>query len=148
MFLPQTFINKVSLINNESCCKLWLLSPLMSSINLQVNLTEFHFSAKQYSHGNLLCGWRPSLYPSTETFRKVAFIFMDDEILWCNHSTFTWYHLLKLLTLWLWRMMLMMMMIIIINWKGYFSVNPILSFDSFLGKKSAVVNVVIAAKYL
>ena len=28
-------------------------------------------------------------------------------------------------------MMLMMMMIIIINWKGYFSVNPILSFGSF-----------------
>ena len=44
--------------------------------------------------------------------------------------------------------MLMMMMIIIINWKGYFSVNPILSFGSFLGKKSAVVNVVIAPKYL
>ena len=42
-----------------------------------------------------------------------------------------------------------MMMMIIINWKGYFSVNPILSFGSFLGKKkSAVVNVVIAPKYL
>ena len=42
-----------------------------------------------------------------------------------------------------------MMMIIIINWKGYFSVNPILSFGSFFrGKKSAVVNVVIAPKYL
>ena len=39
---------------------------------------------------------------------------------------------------------MLMMMIIIINWKGYFSVNPILSFGSFLGKKSAVVNVVIA----
>ena len=44
--------------------------------------------------------------------------------------------------------MLMMMMIIIINWKGYFSVNPILSFGSFLGKKSTVVNMVIAPKYL
>ena len=42
MFLSQTFINKVSLINNESCCKLWLSSPLMGSMNLQVNLTEFH----------------------------------------------------------------------------------------------------------
>ena len=53
-----------------------------------------------------------------------------------------------IINLWLWRMMLMMMMIIIINCKGYFSVNPILSFGSFLGKKSAVVNVVIAPKYL
>ena len=43
---------------------------------------------------------------------------------------------------------MLMMMIIIINWKGYFSVNPILSFGSFLGKKSAVVNVVITPKYL
>ena len=30
------------------------------------------------------------LNPSTETIRK-AFIIMDAEILWCNHSTFTWY---------------------------------------------------------
>ena len=36
----------------------------------------------------------------------------------------------------------------IIIWKGYFSVNPILSFCSFESKKSVVVNVVMAAKYL
>ena len=33
-------------------------------------------------------------------------------------------------------------------WKGYFSVNPILSFCSFESKKSVVVDVVIAAKHL
>ena len=37
-------------------------------------------------------------------------------------------------------MMLMMMMIIIINWKGYFSVNPILSFGRFLGKKKVLLS--------
>ena len=46
-------------------------------------------------------------------------------------------------------MMLMIMMIITIICKGYFSVNPILSFGSFYkGEKSAVVNLVIATKYL
>ena len=38
--------------------------------------------------------------------------------------------------------------IIITIWKGYFSVNPILSFCSFESKKSVVVDVVIAAKHL
>ena len=33
--------------------------------------------------------------------------------------------------------------IIIIIWKGYFGVNPILSFSSFESKKSVVVDVVI-----
>ena len=37
---------------------------------------------------------------------------------------------------------------IITIWKGYFSVNPILSFCSFESKKSVVVDVVIAAKHL
>ena len=38
--------------------------------------------------------------------------------------------------------------IIITIWKGYFSVNPILSFCSFESKKSVVVDVVIAAKHI
>ena len=41
-----------------------------------------------------------------------------------------------------------MIVIIIIIWKGYFIVNPILSFCSFESKKSVVVDVVIAAKHL
>ena len=45
-------------------------------------------------------------------------------------------------------MMVMMIVMIIIIWKGYFSVNPILSFCSFESKKSVVVDVVIAAKHL
>ena len=43
-------------------------------------------------------------------------------------------------------MMMMMMIIIIINWKGFFSVNPLLSFGSLWVKKS-VVSIVKAAKY-
>ena len=43
---------------------------------------------------------------------------------------------------------MIIIMIMIIIWKGYFSVNPILSFDSFESKKGVVVSVVIAAKYL
>ena len=35
---------------------------------------------------------------------------------------------------------MLMMMIIIINWKGYFSVNPILSFGRFLGKKKVLLS--------
>ena len=38
--------------------------------------------------------------------------------------------------------------IVITIWKGYFSVNPILSFCSFESKKRVVVDVVIAAKHL
>ena len=38
--------------------------------------------------------------------------------------------------------------IIITIWKGYFSVNPVLSFWSLESKKSVVVDVVIAAKHL
>ena len=45
-------------------------------------------------------------------------------------------------------MMLMMIVMIIIIWKGYFSVNPILSFCSFESKKSVVVEMVVAAKHL
>ena len=62
---------------------------------------------------------------------------MHGEIACCNHSTLTWYHLLLLLII---IIMIMIMIIMIIIWKGYFSVNPILSFRNF--------NVVIAFKYL
>ena len=74
--------------------------PLAASIAAQILIFEHAYTStiKQYSHGNLLCGWRPSLNPLAETFRKAAFILMDAEILWCNHSIFTWYHLL----LWWW----------------------------------------------
>ena len=44
--------------------------------------------------------------------------------------------------------MLMMIIIIVIIWKGYFSVNPIVSFCSFESKKRVVVHVVVAAKHL
>ena len=43
---------------------------------------------------------------------------------------------------------IIIIIIIIIIWKGYFGVNPILSFSSFESKKSFVVDVVIAAKHL
>ena len=43
---------------------------------------------------------------------------------------------------------IIIIIIIITIWKGYFSVNPILSFCSFESKKSVVVDVVIAAKRL
>ena len=43
---------------------------------------------------------------------------------------------------------IIIIIIIIITWKGYFSVNPILSFCSFQSKKSVVVDVVIAAKHI
>ena len=71
---------------------------------------------------------------------------MDAEIVYCNHSTLTWYHLLLLLIMIMIMIiiisiiMIMIMIIMIIIWKGYFSVNPILSFCNF--------NVVIAFKYL
>ena len=71
---------------------------------------------------------------------------MDGEIVCCNHSTLTWYHLLLLLIIIMIMIiiisiiMIMIMIIMIIIWKGYFSVNPILSFRNF--------NVVIAFKYL
>ena len=45
-------------------------------------------------------------------------------------------------------MIVMMIVMIIIIWKGYFSVNPILSFCSFESKKSVVVEVVVATKHL
>ena len=35
-----------------------------------------------------------------------------------------------------------------IIWRGYFSVNPILSFCSFESKKSVVADVVMAAKHI
>ena len=43
---------------------------------------------------------------------------------------------------------IIIIIIIITIWKGYLSVNPILSFCSFQSKKSVVVDVVIAAKHL
>ena len=43
---------------------------------------------------------------------------------------------------------IIVVIIIMTIWKGYFSVNPILSFCSFESKKSVVVDVVIAAKHL
>ena len=43
---------------------------------------------------------------------------------------------------------IIIIIIIITIWKGYFSVNPILSFCSFESKKSVFVDVVIAAKHL
>ena len=72
---------------------------------------------------------------------------MDGEIVCCNHSTLAWYHLLLLLMIIMIMIiiifsiiMIIVMIIMIIIWKGYFSVNPILSFRNF--------NVVIAFKYL
>ena len=59
---------------------------------------------------------------------------MDAEIVYCNHSTLTWYHLLLLLIIIMIMIiimsiiMIMLMIIVIILWKGCFSVNPILSF--------------------
>ena len=45
---------------------------------------------------------------------------------------------------------IIIIIIIIINtiWKGYFSVNPILSFCRFKSKKSVVVDVLIETKHL
>ena len=59
---------------------------------------------------------------------------MDAEIVYSNHSTLTWYHLLLLLIIIMIMIiiisiiMIMLMIIVIILWKGCFSVNPILSF--------------------
>ena len=59
---------------------------------------------------------------------------MDAEIVYFNHSTLTWYHLLLLLIIIMIMIiiisiiMIMLMIIVIILWKGCFSVNPILSF--------------------
>ena len=59
---------------------------------------------------------------------------MDAEIVYCNHSTLTSYHLLLLLIIIMIMIiiisiiMIMLMIIVIILWKGCFSVNPILSF--------------------
>ena len=56
---------------------------------------------------------------------------MDAEIVYCNHSTLTWYHLLLLLIIIMIMIIIIsiiMIMIMIILWKGYFSVNPILRF--------------------
>ena len=56
---------------------------------------------------------------------------MDAEIACCNHSTFTWCHLLLLLIIIMIMIIIIsiiMIMIMIILWKGYFSVNPILRF--------------------
>ena len=66
---------------------------------------------------------------------------MDAEIVYCNHSTLTWYHLLLLLIIIMIMIiiisiiMIMLMIIMIILWKGYFSVNPILSFCNLRVKK-------------
>ena len=68
---------------------------------------------------------------------------MDAEILCCNHRTFTWYHLLLLIIIIIIIIIIviisiitiMIMIIMIIIWKGYFSVNPILSFGSLKVKK-------------
>ena len=56
---------------------------------------------------------------------------MDGEIVCCNHSTLTWYHLLLLLIIIMIMIIIIsiiMIMIMIILWKGYFSVNAILRF--------------------
>ena len=66
---------------------------------------------------------------------------MDGEIVCCNHSTLTWYHLLLLLMIIMIMIiiisiiMIIIMIIMIIIWKGYFSVNPILSFCNLKVKK-------------
>ena len=64
---------------------------------------------------------------------------MDAEIVCCNHSTLTWYHLLLLLIIIMIMIIIIisiiMIMIMIIIWKGYFSVNPILSFCNLKVKK-------------
>ena len=56
---------------------------------------------------------------------------MDAEIVYCNHSTLTWYHLLLLLIIIMIMIIIIsivLIMIMIIICKGYFSVNPILRF--------------------
>ena len=89
--------------------------PLAAPIAAPIFIFEraYTSTAKQYSHGNLLCGWRPSLNPSAETFRKAAFILMDAEILWCNHSTFTWYHLLWWWWWWWWLLLEKVILVLI-----------------------------------
>ena len=62
---------------------------------------------------------------------------MDAEIVYSNHSTLTWYHLLLLLIIIMIMIIIIsiIMIIMIILWKGYFSVNPILSFCNLKVKK-------------
>ena len=90
--------------------------PLAAPIAARILIFEHAYTSniKQYSHGNLLCGWRPSLNPSAETFRKAAFILMDAEILCCNHSTFTWYHLLWWWWWWWWLLLLLFETVILV----------------------------------
>ena len=74
--------NRSSNLNFWACVYFHYKTGFDSMISCPVAVVEkFRFSAKQYSHGNLLCGWRTSLNPSAEIFIKAA------EILWCKFST-------------------------------------------------------------
>ena len=69
------------------------------------------------------------LNPSTEIISK-AFITTDAEIIWCSHSTFTLYSTIYYNNSYNYYIIIIIIVIIII-WKGYFSVNSILSLCSF-----------------
>ena len=69
------------------------------------------------------------LNPSTEIISK-AFIATDVEVLWCSHSTFTLYSTIYYYNSYNYYIIIIIVIIIII-WKGYFSVNSILSLCSF-----------------
>ena len=69
------------------------------------------------------------LNPSTEIISK-AFITTDVEVLWCSHSTFTLYSTIYYYNSYNYYIIIIIIVIIII-WKGYFSVNSILSLCSF-----------------
>ena len=73
------------------------------------------------------------LNPSTEIISK-AFITTDVEVLWCSHSTFTLYSTIYYYNSYNYYIIIIIIIIIIviiIIWKGYFSVNSILSLFSF-----------------
>ena len=63
-------------------------------------------------------------------------------------STAPWHCTIYYYNYYNYYIIIIIIIIIIISWKGYFGVNPILSFSSFESKKSVVVDVVIAAKHL
>ena len=68
------------------------------------------------------------LNPSTEIISK-AFITTDVEVLWCSHGTFTLYSTIYYYNSY--NYYIIIIIVIIIIWKGYFSVNSILSLFSF-----------------
>ena len=71
------------------------------------------------------------LNPSTEIISK-AFITTDVEVLWCSHSTFNLYSTIYYYNSYNYYIIIIIIIIvIIIIWKGYFTVNSILSLCSF-----------------